>query len=642
MEEVRLPVLRPIVLVILALLAVFTGCITWLQERRIDDHVRDRIGRVKSLLRECLVEDSRLLRGLADSLRRDEELQRRWLAGDRAALLSYSRPLFDEMQSRCQVTHLYFHRMDQTCFLRVHDPNFYGDRIDRAILDRAARGEASSWGVELGPLGTFAMRLAQPWRIDDDLVGFIELGEDIEGIVTRIKHVLEVELVVAVDKSFLDRAAWERGMKMLGREANWDLLSSVVVSSHTFGPAVSRPIMSRTVGAYGEKTLFEETVEGRRFRGGAIVLADAADRPVGRVIILCDIGAEKASLRQLLVMLLDLSVVVALAMAVLFGRFLRDIERRLTAVYTDLKGEIQKRKLAEEELRQHRDHLEDLVGQRTTELETTNRHLSQEVADRLAAEHSLHDLNVELQDTVSRLDAANSDLKGFLHVAAHDLKAPIRAVGTLVDWIRDDCAGKISESSKGHLDLLQNRALRLSRHVDRILEYSEVSSGNGTARPVDLNALVPELVKKIAPPPGLEVIVENELPVLLADRTRMVQIFENLLSNAVRYMGKATGTVRLGCVRAGDLWHFHVSDTGPGIEERFFAKIFGMFQTLSPRDEVEATGMGLTIVKRIVELHGGTISVVSTVGQGSTFTFTLRVPAAEPADSAALVAAAQS
>jgi signal transduction histidine kinase len=623
-EEVKLLVLRPIVLVILILLAVFTGCIYWLQERRIDTHVRDQVGRAKLLLRECRVDDSRLLRGVMNSLLKDRELQRCWLSGDRAALLNYAKPQFDEWKSQCQITHFYFHDLDRVCFLRVHDPNRYGDLIRRETLDRAVNEGDVSWGIELGPLGTFTLRLVHPWPIDGKLAGYLEVGQEIDRTVTMVKQVLGVELVVVADKSFLNRQGWEEGMKMLGREANWDLLPRFVVSDHTLGPMVG---WSTACGPLctegGEDRLFEHTIDGRCYRGGVIALTDAADRPVGKVVVMCDIEAEKASLWQLLFMMLDLSVVVVVAMAVLFGRFIRDIERRLTVVYADLKTEIQKRKSVEEELRKHQDNLEDLVRQRTVELETTNRHLSQEITDRMAAENSLHDLNEELQQTVARLDVANSDLKSFVHVAAHDLKAPIRAVGTLTDWIREDCEDKISEDSKGHLDMLENRAARLSRHIDRILEYSEISSGNGPAHPVDLNAVVREVMGKIAVPPGIEVVVENELPIIMADRTRMTQIFENLLGNAVKYMGKPTGSVRVGCATDSDGWRFHVSDTGPGIEERFFSKVFQMFQTLSPRDEVEATGMGLSIVKRIVELHGGTIWVEAVVGRGSTFFFTL-------------------
>jgi signal transduction histidine kinase len=623
-EKVKLPVLRPIVLVILTLLAVFTGCIYWLQERRIDDHVRDQVGRAKLLLRECRVENARLLRGVMDPLLRDRELQRYWLSGDRPALLNYAKPMFDEWKSQCQITHFYFHGLDRVCFLRVHDPNRRDDLIQRVTLDRAAESQDASWGIEVGPLGTFALRLVHPWRIEGKVVGYIEVGEEIDHIIAMVKQILGVELVVVADKSFLNRRGWEDGMKMLGREANWDLLPHFVVSDHTLGRTVGWSTACGALCSGGdENRLFKQTIDGRRYGGGVIILSDAADRPVGKVVVLCDIEAEKASLRQLLFMMVDLSVVVVVAIAVLFGRFIRDIEHRLTVVYADLKTEIQKRKSVEEELRKHQDHLEDLVRHRTVELETTNRHLSQEIADRMAAEDSLHDLNEELQQTVGRLDVANRDLKSFVHVAAHDLKAPIRAVGTLADWIREDCEGKISESSKGHLDMLENRAARLSRHIDRILEYSEISSGNGLARPVDLNVLVREVIGRVAVPPGIDVVVENELPIIMADRTRMTQIFENLLGNAVKYMSKPTGSVRVGCATDGDGWRFHISDTGPGIEERFFSKVFQMFQTLSPRDEVEATGMGLSIVKRIVELHGGTIWVESVVSRGSTFFFTL-------------------
>ncbi|MCX5645040.1 MAG: hypothetical protein NTZ17_10205 [Phycisphaerae bacterium] len=427
------------------------------------------------------MDDARLLRGVMNTLLKDRELQRHWLSGDRSGLLDYTKPLFDELRSQCQITHFYFHSLDRICFLRVHDPNHYGDLIQRVTLDRAAEADDASWGIELGPLGTFTLRLVHPWRIEGKVAGYIEVGEEIDHIVTMIKQVLGVELVVVADKSFLDRQGWEAGMKMLGREANWDLLPHFVVSDHTLGPMVGwstacGPLCSEG----GENRLFEHAIDGRRYRGGAIVLSDAADRPVGRVIIMCDIEAEKASLWQLLFMMVDLSAVVVVAMAVLFGRFIRDIERRLTTVYADLKSEIQKRKSVEEELRKHQDHLEDLVRQRTVELETTNQHLSQEITDRMAAEDSLHDLNEELRHTVARLDVANRDLKSFVHVAAHDLKAPIRAVGTLADWIREDCEDKISEDSKGHLDMLENRAARLSRHIDRILEYSEISSGSVT------------------------------------------------------------------------------------------------------------------------------------------------------------------
>ncbi len=127
----------------------------------------------------------------------------------------------------------------------------------------------------------------------------------------------------------------------------------------------------------------------------------------------------------------------------------------------------------------------------------------------------------------------------------------------------------------------------------------------------------------IAPPENITVTIGNELPVIECEATRITQVFQNLLSNAIKYMDKPQGQIRVGCVEEESCWKFSVTDNGPGIEEKYFERIFQMFQTLSPRDEVESTGVGLTVVKKIIEMYGGGIWVESVVGDGSTFFFTL-------------------
>jgi len=119
------------------------------------------------------------------------------------------------------------------------------------------------------------------------------------------------------------------------------------------------------------------------------------------------------------------------------------------------------------------------------------------------------------------------------------------------------------------------------------------------------------------------------LPILNCERTRLTQVFENLISNAIKYMGKPTGEIHIGCEDAGLHWKFHVRDNGPGIEEKYYEKIFQIFQTLAARDERESTGIGLAIVKKTIELSGGKVWVESKLGEGSTFYFTMpKVPAA--------------
>jgi len=203
------------------------------------------------------------------------------------------------------------------------------------------------------------------------------------------------------------------------------------------------------------------------------------------------------------------------------------------------------------------------------------------------------------------------------------LKAPLRAIGSLATWISTDYADKLDEEGKEQISLLIGRVKRMHGLIDAILEYSRVGRMREEMVEVDLNELVAEVIDMIAPPENIEIKVEDRLPSLLCEKTRFQQVFQNLLSNAIKYMDKPKGEIRIGCVEDGDYWKFSVADNGPGIERKHSDRIFQIFQTLSPRDESESTGVGLTIVKKIVQTCGGKIWVESEAGGGSTFFFTV-------------------
>ncbi|MDH7600410.1 MAG: ATP-binding protein, partial [Sedimentisphaerales bacterium] len=159
--------------------------------------------------------------------------------------------------------------------------------------------------------------------------------------------------------------------------------------------------------------------------------------------------------------------------------------------------------------------------------------------------------------------------------------------------------------------------------IDSILRYSEIGRGPRSLELVDLTNLVSEVLEQVNPPDNIEVAVETPLPQVYAERIRMIQVFRNLLSNAIRFMDKPKGMIRIGCKDEGQVWTFYVSDNGPGIEKRYHEKIFKIFQTLTPRDELDSAGIGLAEVKKIIELYGGKVWVESEVGKGSKFFFTL-------------------
>ena len=221
------------------------------------------------------------------------------------------------------------------------------------------------------------------------------------------------------------------------------------------------------------------------------------------------------------------------------------------------------------------------------------------------------------------LEHANEELKNFGYVVSHDLKAPLRAISSLANWISTDYADKFDSEGREHMHLLISRVYRMDALIDGILQYSRVGRVKETIIAVDLNRLVREVIDLLAPPKNIAVSIVNSLPTVMTEPTRIQQVFQNLLSNAIKYMDKPEGKIRIACVAEGTQWKFSISDNGPGIDQQHFDKIFQLFQTLAPRDRVESTGVGLALVKKIVEMYGGHIWLESTVGRGSTFFFTL-------------------
>ena len=226
-------------------------------------------------------------------------------------------------------------------------------------------------------------------------------------------------------------------------------------------------------------------------------------------------------------------------------------------------------------------------------------------------------------ELIEDLQAANEELRNFAYVVSHDLKAPLRGIGSLADWLTSDYSDRLDEQGREYLGLMKNRASRMDALIDGILEYSRVGRVKETQVAVDLNALVADTVQMLAPPPEVSVIVEGTLPTVLGERTRLQQLFQNLVSNAIKHRDKPEGRIVIASADAGDFWQLSVADNGPGIDPRHHERVFQLFQVLTPRDQKESTGVGLALVKKIVELYGGRVWIDSRSGEGSTFFFTL-------------------
>ncbi|WP_229211402.1 MULTISPECIES: PAS domain S-box protein [unclassified Duganella] len=229
---------------------------------------------------------------------------------------------------------------------------------------------------------------------------------------------------------------------------------------------------------------------------------------------------------------------------------------------------------------------------------------------------------------MQEISSANEELTNFAYVVSHDLKAPLRGIGSLADWLATDYAEQFNDEGKEHMRLLINRVHRMSSLIDGILQYSRVGRVREAQSAVDLNQLLADVVDLLAPPPQFRITVAPALPTVLIEPTRIQQVFHNLISNAIKYMDKVDGVIDIGCEDDGSHWRFSVRDNGPGIETRHFERIFQLFQTLASRDRVESTGVGLALAKKIVEMYQGRIWLESQMGQGCTFWFTLPKSAA--------------
>jgi signal transduction histidine kinase len=247
----------------------------------------------------------------------------------------------------------------------------------------------------------------------------------------------------------------------------------------------------------------------------------------------------------------------------------------------------------------------------------------EEISNRKKAERALDVLNKDLQATVQQLNHANRDLRSFAYIASHDLKTPLRGIKVLIDWIASDYVDRFDDSGRESIDLLKNRITRMYSYIEAIRQYIGIGYVKENKVAVDFNALVHEVIDNLAPPENIAIKIKNELPVIKCEKGYITQVFQNLLSNAIRYMDKPHGRIEIGCTEEDDCWKFSVADNGPGIDEKYHDKIFEIFQTLSAKDQSESTGIGLTIVKKIVELYNGKVWVESKLGKGSTFFFTL-------------------
>ena len=258
-----------------------------------------------------------------------------------------------------------------------------------------------------------------------------------------------------------------------------------------------------------------------------------------------------------------------------------------------------------------------------SQLQEVKNGLEVEVAQRRDAEE-------RLRRAVGDLKRSNTELEQFAYVASHDLQEPLRAVAGCVQVLKRRYEGKLDKRADQFIGHAVDGAMRMQNLIHDLLSYSRVGTKGKAFAEVSLDKVVDGALQNLSvcvKESGAQ-IRRAPLPTLRGDAGQLEQVFQNLLSNAIKFRGDAPPEIEIGCQETSDEthgygWNFSVSDRGPGIEPRYFERIFVMFQRLHTRTEYPGTGIGLAIVKKIIERHGGHIGVQSEVGQGTTFTFFL-------------------
>ena len=249
--------------------------------------------------------------------------------------------------------------------------------------------------------------------------------------------------------------------------------------------------------------------------------------------------------------------------------------------------------------------------------------INRNMTERRRYEEELVRLNASLerrvQERTAELERSNRELDRFAYVASHDLKAPLRAIANLATWIGEDSAAALTPASREHLAKLNGRIKRMDKLLDDLLTYSRAGRVRHPPQLVDTRLLLQETVDFLNLPPGFTVEIAESMPTLYTERVPVEMVFRNLVENAYKHHDRSCcGCVSISAEEQADAVMFAVADDGPGIEPQYHDRIFEMYQTLKPRDEVEGSGIGLTVVKKIVESRGGAVRIESAAGAGTT------------------------
>ncbi|NRA93316.1 MAG: PAS domain S-box protein [Psychroserpens sp.] len=234
----------------------------------------------------------------------------------------------------------------------------------------------------------------------------------------------------------------------------------------------------------------------------------------------------------------------------------------------------------------------------------------------------LKQLEQQKENLLKELEKSNNELQEYAHIVSHDLKSPLRSINALISWIKEDNKGKLDANSLQNFDHIESTLERMELLISDVLEYSSIGSESLNRTEIDLNEIIADIKHILVVPDHININVVNSLPVIKGEKTKMLQLFQNLIGNAIKFNDKEIGFVEIDIEEKASFYKFSIKDNGMGIDKQYHDKIFKIFNALNKRKD--STGIGLTIVKKIIDLYKGEIWIESEPGIGTTFHFTLK------------------
>ncbi len=614
-EKIKLPLLVPVALALVVLLGSSVAGVYWLGNHNISYDAKARLSGAERMLRWQLRHDGYLMHSIAGLLVQDAALADAWQSNDRAALLRHAEELLAGLREQYRVENLTFYRPDLTCDLRVHDPGNFDNCIESFTLTRAAVKNEPTEGVSLDENGDLTLKAVNPWRNDSGILGYIELGQRISHIAPELEKTLKAEILFTINKVNLNRQRWEKANHLRQQAGNWNQFEHFVIAHSTISviPQELADKIRYTPPAYGTG-VFDFKYAGNSYRGGFLKLQDDSGRDLGDIVVLLDVSEMRGSQMQMSATLTGLSSVVAIALFLLFYFHVRRIEISLAKRRSALESEMQERNRTENELVQAKDRAE----QAQKEIRQVNRQLK----------HSV-DLANRLAEQAIVADVAKGQ---FLANMSHEIRTPMNAIIGFSDILAEDT---LTPDQKKHVGIIRESGKTLLQLINDILDFSKIEAGKMDVEHVKCSPkkLLTNLELMMSPAARAKNLVFKVnygcyLPAEIeTDPVRVQQCLINLCNNAIKFTekGHVYVNVSLETVEQQQMLRFDVEDTGIGIP---FEKQHSIFQAFNQADETHCrkyggTGLGLAIAKRLMELLGGKITVVSSIGKGSTFTILL-------------------